>query len=216
MGERSALIAATAIVCGVCAIAIPRAQSENVPKASEGLPDVQGMIQSLEHGEQVFRPGAPGSVVHIQSGMICVPGKDQIHLIRLLIGPVAQLGDDAGCDYAMSTGKTTVYATRLHGLTEQSQEPAIIAALKAAFPDTKPIAGPMVAIYPGLNKPHAASFTVTYNSRPSITSVWISQEKDWLIEVRSTYLAESHHDPEFMAAMLSLSVQKSIHERIDH
>jgi len=73
----------------------------------------------------------------------------------------------------------------------------------------------MVAIYPGLYKPRAASFAVLYNSRPSITSVWISQEKDWLIEVRSAYLADSRHDPEFMAAMMSLFVQKTIHEQVE-
>jgi len=45
--------------------------------------------------------------------------------------------------------------------------------------------------------------------------VWISQEKDWLIEVRSAYLADSRHDPEFMAAMMSLFVQKTIHEQVE-
>lgn len=212
----NAIIQAVALFFGICVVAIPCARSQNIAKAHESVPDSQGLIQSIEHGAQVFRLGLLGSVVHIQSGMICVPGKEQLHLIRLVVGPIGQIGDDAGCDYVTATGKTTVFVTRLRGLTAQSQEAGIIAALKTAFPDAKLIAGPMIALYPGLSKPHAASFSCMYNSRPSITSVWISQEKDWLIEVRSTYLAEPRHDPEFMAAMMSLFVQKTINEQVDH
>jgi hypothetical protein len=170
----------------------------------------QQLIQALQGGSTVFRADPHGAAIHLQSGMVCVPGAQQMRLSRLFVGPTGAIGDDVGCDYVMPDGKTTVFATRLGTRTLQAATVDVARAIKLTFPDAQQISGPMVASYPGLQTPIAGSWSCTFNGKPSITSVWLVQGGDWLIEVRATYPAGERHDPELLASMAVINAQMSI------
>ncbi len=133
-----------------------------------------------------------------------------MRLSGLFIGPFGAVGDDVGCDYVVPDGKTTVVATRHGTRTLQAAAVELDHAIKLTFPDAKPVGGPMIASYPGQQTPLAGSWSCTFNGKPSITSAWLAQVGDWLIEVRATYPATERHDHELLASMAVINAQMSI------
>jgi hypothetical protein len=177
------------------------------------LARAEALIAAVPGGAAIFRAGPDGVVTHPQSGLTCVPGAQKMRLQRLIVTRTSPSGDEVGCDYALGAGgKLAVFVRPAGGRSLAAIVPDVFKAAARDFPDARPAAGPMIATYPGLTEPKAASFTVMSDGQASITSVWVSQERDWIVEVRATYPATSRHDPELFASMLSIGSQLSISE----
>ena len=202
------LAAAPMVVFLLALIALPAVAA--APDGAGQPATAQQLIQAVKGGSTVFRAEPSGAAVHIQSGMVCVPGAQQMRLSGLLVGPIGAIGDDVGCDYIVPDGKITVFATRLGTRTLQAAAVDVARVIKLAFPDAKQIGGPMIASYPGLQTPIAGSWSFTSDGKPSITSVWLGRGGDWLIEVRATYPAGERHDPELLASVTLINAQMSI------
>ena len=172
----------------------------------------QALIDSVENGKSIFRSGELGEVIHIQSGMSCSPGSQKMTLIRVVVTPATTPGDDVACDYQTAGGKTTIFAVRIGANTLEGYAADVLSTLAKLYPDAKPTSGPMILSYPNISTPHARALAIKVDGKPYITSVWISQERGWLVVVRATYPAEPRHDPEFLAAAGSMFAQKSIHD----
>ena len=172
----------------------------------------QALVDRTPNGASVFRIGPDGTVIHIQSGMMCAPGQPLMALDRLVIESGVALGDDVACDYVGPSGKTTVFATRRGSRTLEAYAADTFAAIRRIHPDARPIGGQMWLGYPGISQPIGMSFAITQNASASITSAWIAQEGNWLILVRATYPAEPRHDPEFIAAVLMMVAQRTIQQ----
>jgi hypothetical protein len=214
MGHRLRL---PAVALALLLIAGGRVALADDPASAVPDPTVQAQSQALvdrtAYGRDAFRVDAAGTIIHIQSGMACPHSSALLRLGRLEISTQVPIGDDVTCDYfAPDGGKTTIFATRRGATTRAFYFTDILAAIRQKYPDARPTTGPMVASLPELGKPLAAAFTITKNGRPYVTSVWVSEERDWLIEVRATYPPEPRHDPELLASMYVIAVQKSIHD----
>jgi hypothetical protein len=171
----------------------------------------QALVDRTDHGREVFRVDAAGTIIHIQSGMACPRGNELLMLDRLMVTPGVPVGDDAGCDYRTPSGKTTIFATRRGAWTLERYAAGTFAAIRKVHPDARPIGGQISLLYPEISKPIRESFAITQNNTASITSAWIAQEGDWLILVRATYPAEPRHDPEFAAALAMMYAQLSVY-----
>jgi hypothetical protein len=206
-----------ALCCAVLVIgaaAAARAQDASPAPAppADRLAKAQSLILEADPKGAVFRVGDTGDVVHVQSGMTCPMGGPAMSLTKLFITAGRPPGDDVACDYVTPTGKTTIFATRLGAQTFSSATKGVFQAMRATFPGAKPAQGPMVATYSDLSAPVSGSLGVSQGGKDLITSVWMSQEHGWLVEVRATYPADSRHDPELLAAMSLVYAQKSVHE----
>lgn len=210
--SRARILVALAALSLGATVATTAAGQSQAPNPAAAQADA--LIAQVPNGGQLFRATASGAVVHIQSGMVCVPGAEQMRLSKLVVGAVGRPGDDVACDYTTPTGKTTVFATLASGQTVQQAGAAIVRALQNTFPDARPASAPLVASYPGLSDPLAASFLVTWNGRPGVTSLWVSQQGDWLVEVRATYSNQARHDAELLAAMASVNAASTIKSNV--
>ena len=187
--------------------------------ANDPAPDPAAQAKSLAlidrtpNGASVFRVDLDyGTVIHIQSGMMCPRGQPLMALDRLVIEPGVALGDDVACDYVGPSGKTTVLATRRGSQTLEAYAADTFVAIRRIHPDARPIGGQESLLSPQISPPIKESFAIAQNGSASITSAWIAQEGNWLILVRATYPAEQRHDPEFIAAALMMIAQGTIHQ----
>ena len=181
-----------------------------VPADPQALAHSQALIDAVPDGVRAFMAIPSGAVVHGQSGMICVSGSDKMKLAGLLVNRSVAIGDDVGCDYVVPSGKISVFATRLKGRDLKAFASGVVAAIRRTYPDAKSTAGPLVASYPEFIDPIAESFVVAFQGRPAVTSVWIAQEGDWVIEERATYPADARHDPELFASLQIIQARRSI------
>jgi hypothetical protein len=173
----------------------------------------QALIDRTPSGASVFRVDLDyGTVIHIQSGMMCPRGQPAMALDRLVIEPGVALGDDVACNYVGPSGKTTVFATRHGSQTLEAYAADTFAAIRRIHPDARPIGGQESLLSPQISPPIKESFAIAQNGSAFITSAWIAQEGNWLILVRATYPAEQRHDLEFIAAALMMIAQGTIHQ----
>jgi hypothetical protein len=205
-----------AIVASLCAIGAAPAWSQAAPGLKDNPVEQarsQALINSVDGGGRAFTVKPSGVVIHTQSGMACVPGAEKMRLTGLLVNGDTAVGADVGCDYVIPDGKISVFAMRARGRTLQTLAAAAAAAIGRTFPNARQAApGPLTATYPGLSTPMAGSFSVTVGGKPAISSVWLAEEGDWLIEERATYPAASRHDPELLAGIQLAMTQKAIHD----
>lgn len=159
---------------------------------------------------EAFRPVATGSVMHIQSGMTCHGGGDSLRLARVQVFGPRALGEDVGCDYSYPGGAITVVAMRSPGLPAAALADAVVARIRTQNPGAQPASPPAIPPARTLVSPQTASFLVDAGGRPTITSVWLAVERDWVVEVRASYGAERRDEPELVAAILSLAARESI------
>jgi hypothetical protein len=178
--------------------------------AADRTPEATAIAQAADPHGAVFRANSRG-VLHIQSGMVCVLGAAQMALTKVELMPGAKPGDDVGCEYRLPTGLISTFATRLSGRNVKAVATDVFRDMKAAHPNGRPTASPMVATYPGLNEPIAGSLAFTENGTDLVTSAWVSEERGWLVEIRATYPATARHDSELQAAIESVSAQNAIH-----
>lgn len=187
------------------------ALADSTPR-SAAQEHVQALIDSTENGALAFRTGPSGEVIHVQSGMECLPGDQAMKLTDLLVNLGAPVGDDVGCDYVTQKGKFTISATRRRSLAFESYAADFRRTFVWTYPTARPIDGPVVMTYDDFSQPDAGAFAVEINGEPYITSVWIAKEGGWFVGVRATYPAEPRHDPEYLAALSMMWAQKSIRD----
>ena len=197
-----------AILAG-CASALAAAPEPDPARQARA----QAIVDETPNGAAAFRANALGAIVHIQSGMTCLLGNDAWPLARLVVTPNVPAGDDVGCDYAARDGKITAFATRLGAQPFDGYVAGVIAAIKQVYPSAGAPEAVMILTEPGISKPHAVGFPVTIDGKRYMTSVWLAEENGWAIEVRATYPAEPRHDPESIAAGMTLLAQKTIHAK---
>ncbi|WP_133251607.1 hypothetical protein [Zavarzinia aquatilis] len=168
------------------------------------------MIDAAEDGDRAFLVEAGRYVRHIQSGMLCTLDRASLFtLTRLLVFPTESVGDDVGCDHTLPDGKLTVFATRKHGLSLDDYVAGTVNSMLRMFPQAKP-RDTIALRHKDLNPPRAASFDVTLDGRPYVTTAWIAEEGDWFVTVRSTYPAEAGNLMEMQSAAAIMPASLSI------
>jgi hypothetical protein len=184
-----------------------------IPGAAEPPPpSAAALVADADPTSSVFRVDPSGGVTHIQSGMTCVLGSEKLRLTKLIIVTTAKLGDDVACDYVTPGGKTTIFATRANGRDIRLVAFDIFRAMKVMYPKGELAEPPLVASYPGLPDPHVGSLKISGPHGNQISSAWVAQAGDWVVEVRATYPASERHDNELLAAVGSISARMSINK----
>ncbi len=205
---------ALATLAGCGAPITPQAQThDTVP-----LERAQALIDATANGGAAFRVHPAGAVLHIQSGMICGLGSQEYPLTSLVVVPGSIPGDDAGCDYENRKWTVTIFATRLGSATFGSHVAGTVSMIARVEPDARETDGPLVAYGEDWLPPDfAKSYAIRRAGRDYVTSVWMGEERGWVVKLRATYPAETRNDSEVNLEAVSAAMFLYIRQTVrDH